>query len=93
MAACACSAAATASPARANAAWNPSPVALTTYPPLASIAARNRASCSATSAPHLVGPVLPQPRRTLDVGEQERHRPRRRLPHERDGTGASARRR
>ena len=31
--------------------------------------------------PHLLGPLLPQTRRTLDVGEQERHGAGRRAPH------------
>ena len=32
--------------------------------------------------PHPGRVRLPQPRRTLDIGEQKRHRPRRPLPHE-----------
>ena len=78
---CAATAATTASSAVANAAWNPSPVVLTTYPPCASIASRSSSSWRASAVAHRVGMLLPQARRTLDVGEQERDRPRRQLRH------------
>ena len=42
---------------------------------------RRIASWRASAAAHRVGVLLPQARRALEVGEQERHRPRRQLRH------------
>ena len=56
------------------------PSSRTPYPPCASTAARSSSSWRASAARIASVVVLPQPRRALDVGEQERHRPRRRHP-------------
>ena len=68
-------------PRRANAAWRPSPVVFTTCPPCASIASRRISSWRAQRRPHRLGVLLPEARRALEVGEQERDRPRRQLGH------------
>ena len=59
--------------ASAKAAKNASPSVLTTTPPWPSIAARSSSSWRATSAAHAADPTArSEPRRALDVGEQER---------------------
>ena len=46
-------------------------------PPCASIAARNTSSCAASATRIAIGVGLPPTGRTLDIGEQKRHHPRR----------------
>ncbi len=48
-------------------------------PAVPSIAERSTSSCAANADPHPIGIRLPPTRRTLDISEQKRHRPRR--PH------------
>ena len=62
----------------ANAAHTPSPVCLNNQPPCASIAERNTSSWAASAARIAIGVGLPPTGRTLDIGEQKRHHPRRR---------------
>ena len=70
-------AASTADLGEANAAHTPSPVCLNINPPCASIAARNTSSWAASATRIASGVGLPPTGRTLDVGEQKRHHPRR----------------
>ena len=74
---CASTAASIAARAEPNAAHTPSPVCLNNQPPCASIAERSTSSWTASADAHRLGVGLPATRRTLDIGEQKRHRPRR----------------
>ncbi len=61
----------------ANAAWNPSPVVFTTCAAVRLDRGAHDLVVARQRRPHRLGMLLPQARRTLEVGEQERHRPRR----------------
>ena len=71
----------TASAAVANTACAPSPVVFTTCPPWPCDRGAQDRVVTRQRRLHRVGVLLPQPRRTLDVGEQEGDRPRRQLRH------------
>jgi hypothetical protein len=91
--ACALTAASTAPRAEVNAAHTPSPVCLNNQPPCDSTACFSTSSCAASST-HRSGVGFPPFRRALDVGEQERHRPRRPHPirwHDPSSHGANPR--
>ena len=74
---CAATAASTADLGDANAAHTPSPVCLNNQPPCASIAAAQHLVMGGQRRPHRFRVGLPPTGRTLHIGEQERHHPRR----------------
>ena len=76
---CASAAAATASDARANATKNASPCVSTSTPSCRRQTSRKHAVVLGEHVRVPVAQLLEQPRRPLDVGEEERHRPGRKL--------------
>ena len=85
-----CSAAFTASPARLNAAWNAVAPALDDVPVVGLDRRAEARVVLRDEVAHLLGRVLPQARRALDVSEQERHGARRRMRgHDRSANAAT----
>ena len=62
-------------------AWRPSPVVFTTVPPVLLDRVAQQRVVALQRRAHRGGMLLPEPRRALEIGEQERHRSRRQLLH------------